>query len=120
MNTNQVMLRASLLVKSLAPKLSGNLAFNSIRAFRTPRGFRIVQLGNAAPYGSIINRGRRDRILVGKEKTNVGWWERARGSVMKFMNTKLNLDKKTYQSVARQSKNNPLREKTFARSIPKV
>lgn len=125
MNINQLMLRCSLLAKDRAPKDSGNLAFNSIRAFRTPKGFRLVQLGNAAPYGAIINTGRRDRPLSSRERANIGWWNNPNngvyGAVQRYLSTNLNsdLDNETYKRVAQQSKNTAKRDKTFARSIPR-
>lgn len=121
MNTIQLMLRCSLLAKDIAPKDSGNLAFNSIRAYKTPRGFRLVSLGNAALYGEIIDRGRSDRPLSAREKANVGWWsEQVYGAVEEYLNSNLNstLNSETYQRVAMQSKNTDKRQKVFDRNIP--
>lgn len=121
MNTTQLMLRCSLLAKDIAPKDSGNLAFNSIRAYKTPRGFRLVSLGNTALYGEIIDRGRTDRPLSQREKANVGWWsEGVYGAIETYLNTNLNtqIDSEVYQRVAKQSKNTEKRQKVFDRNIP--
>ena len=122
MNINKLILRAVLLAKDRAPKDTGNLAFNSIRGFRTPTGFRIVQLGNAAPYGSILNYRQKPRSQ--KEIANVGWWSGENGvygALNRYMKTNLDsqLDSESYKRVALQSKNNERREKLFNRSIPK-
>ena len=120
MNTVQLMLRCSLLAKDIAPKDSGNLAFNSIRAYKTPRGFRLVSLGNVALYNEIIDRGRGDRPLSQKEQANVGWWsEQVYEAVDTYLKTNLNtsIESETYQRVAKQSKNTDKRQKVFDRNI---
>lgn len=121
MNTTQLMLRCSLLAKDIAPKDSGNLAFNSIRAYKTPRGFRLVSLGNAALYNVFLEDGTK------RSNKHQGWWsEKVYGAVETYLNTNLNtsMDSETYQRVAKQSKNERVngqptkRDKVFDRNIP--
>ena len=121
-NTTRLMLTGLALIKDLAPKRSGNIAFNSIVAFKTPRGVRYTQRGNSAPYGAIINEGRGDRPLSPKEQGNVGWWDVQAFGAMKELwlgNLSTQLPTKTIQQLSRQSKNTALRDKVLNRSLPK-
>ena len=121
-NTTRLMLTGLAMIKDIAPKDSGNMAFNSIIAFKTPRGVRYTQRGNAAPYGAIINEGRGDRPLSPKEQGNVGWWDITAFGAMKELwlgNLSTQLPTKTIQQLSRQSKNTALRDKVLNRSLPK-
>jgi len=121
-NTTRLMLTGLAMIKDIAPKDSGNMAFNSIIAFKTPRGVRYTQRGNAAPYGAIINEGRGDRPLSPKEQGNVGWWDVQAFGAMKELwlgNLSTQLPTKTIQQLSRQSKNTALRDKVLNRSLPK-
>lgn len=127
-NTTRLMLTGLMLLRDLAPKASGNMAFNSMIAFKTPKGVRYVQRGNTAPYGAIINVGRGDRKLSQKEQSNVGWWDvRAFGAMKELWLHSLNtqLPTKTIQRLAREghdprTDNKPTRrEKVLERSLPK-
>jgi len=121
-NVNRLMLTGLMLIRDIAPKASGNMAFNSIVAHRTPRGVRYTQRGNSAPYGAIIDRGRSDRPLKGKEIDNVGWWSvRALVAIKELWYGNLNtqLPNKTIQQLAKQSKNTAFRDKVLERNRPK-
>jgi len=121
-NTTRLMLTGLAMIKDIAPKDSGNMAFNSIIAFKTPRGVRYTQRGNAAPYGAIINEGRGDRPLSPKEQGNVGWWDITAFGAMKELwlgSLSTQLPTKTIQQLSRQSKNTALRDKVLNRSLPK-
>lgn len=114
MDTTKIMLRCGLIAKDIAPKETGNLAFNSIRTYKTPRGFRIVSLGNAAPYNTYLEYGTK------RSKKHQKWWsEKVKLAVRTYLNSNLNGDREQYKRVAMASKNNKLREKRFFNSIPK-
>jgi len=127
-NTTRLMLTGLAMIKDIAPKDSGNMAFNSIIAFKTPRGVRYTQRGNAAPYGAIINEGRGDRPLSPKEQGNVGWWDiTAFGAMKELWLGKLNtqLSSNSYQRLVKEARNERIngeptrRDKVLARSLPK-
>ena len=121
-NINRLMLTGLMAIRTIAPRDTGNLAFNSIIAFRTPRGVRYTQRGNSAPYGAIINAGRTDRKLSPKEFFNVGWWDvQAFGAIKELWQGNLNtqLSNKTIQQLAKDSKNTAKRDKVLERSLPK-
>jgi len=121
MNTTKLMLMSKVTVLQFVPKDSGNLA-RSIRVYKTPRGFRIVSLGNQAPYNAIVNRGRKDRPLSVKEQRNVGYWKKARDAVARLIysnqNTSINSD--TYKTAVRKTQLTSKTQAVFNRSIPKV
>lgn len=114
MNTTKLMLRCGLIAKDIAPKETGNLAFNSIRTYKTPKGFRIVSLGNSAPYNKYLEYGTKF------SKKHQGWWsKKLKQAITVYLGTNLNGDRQQYKRVAEASKNNKLREQRFFNSIPK-
>jgi hypothetical protein len=106
------------MAKEIAPKDKGNLAFNSIRSSITPTGFRIVSLGNVAPYNIFLERG------TVFSKKHVGWWSKAvKVAVFRYVgdyyNDNLNSDTSDFNELAKKSKNNDQRTELFNKSIPK-
>jgi hypothetical protein len=106
------------MVKEIAPNATGNLATNSIRSFPTPTGFRIVSLGNVAPYNIFLERG------TVFSKKHVGWWSKAvKVAVFRYVgdyyNDNLNSDTSSHKELALKSKNNDQRTELFNKSIPK-
>jgi hypothetical protein len=117
-NAHLLRLRCVAIAKEIAPKDKGNLAFNSIRSFPTPTGFRIVSLGNVAPYNIFLERGTKF------SKQHVGWWSRAvKVAVFRYVddyyNDNLNSDTSDFNELAKKSKNNDQRTELFNKSIPK-
>jgi len=121
MNLNLLRLRSSLIAKSISPFDTGNLRHNSMKSIMTPKGFRIIQLGNIAFYGAILNAGPetpRSRVT----KIHIGWWDRkVYGAIGKYINDYYNGKQtnlsSTYRAVAKGAIATPARGQQFLRSI---
>lgn len=116
MNTNLLRLRCGLIAKDIAPKDTGNLAFNSIRTFTTPRGFKVVSLGHIAPYNIYLEDGTR------KSGKHVGFfYQNTAYAITRYIYDYYNGQQSnlssTYKSVAKASIGNPARNSRFLKSI---
>jgi hypothetical protein len=112
------------MAKEIAPNRTGNLATNSIRSNETPTGFRIVSLGNVAPYNIFTDRKWISQRWNGKTNPNEGWWSKAlKVSVYRYVkgyyNDALDSDTSDFNELAKKSKNNDQRTELFNKSIPK-
>jgi hypothetical protein len=56
------------------PKDTGNLAYNSLRAYQTYSGLKMVYKGSVAGYGRILHVSPK---LNGKKNKHLGWHDRA-------------------------------------------
>jgi hypothetical protein len=123
-NTDLLRLRCSLMAKEAAPVDTGNLAFNSIRSIRTPYGFKIIQLGAVAPYGAMLNAGTKTREGIPLVTQHIGWWERARDSIMEYAYAELNGENPTYgvdyKFLAARAATTPARQQRFLQSIGRL
>jgi hypothetical protein len=111
-------------MKQIAPNATGNLATNSIRSWPTPTGFRIVSLGNVAPYNVFTDGKWVSPRWKGKKNPNEGWFTVIGATAIyryvdSYYNDNLNSDTTDFNELAKKSKNNKQRTKLFNNSIPK-
>lgn len=111
------MVEAKTIAQSLTPIDTGNLRYNSIRAYPTPNGFRIVSLFTVAFYGNIL-----DLYGAGAAQTQKGWWsEGVVTAVGAYINAVLNGERSNFQvpnkQVADFAPDNPARKKRFFNSM---
>lgn len=114
-NLQQLMRQSKIVAQSLAPFDTGNLRYNSFRAFMTPdqNGFIITSLFTVAFYGRLL-----DTYGAGRQKTHKGWWSvgvtKAIGS---FVNASLNDRMSTFEQsntlVSQFAKDDPSRRSRF-------
>jgi len=126
-------LRSSLMAKSVSPYDTGLLQ-SSIISVVTPRGFRLIQLGNVALYGAILNAGPKKPSLVtlifrvqsgGVTKKHINWWDKGvYNAVSTYVNSVYNGEpantSSTYQAVAKRAKNTPAKQKAFLQNMKQV
>jgi hypothetical protein len=74
-DVNKIKLKIVRAMRKATPKDTGNLAYNSLRSYRTNTGVRVVYHGSIAGYGKILNQS----IILGENKINkhFGWHNRA-------------------------------------------
>lgn len=111
------MMEAKTIAQSIAPFDTGNLRYNSIRAYLTPQGFRIVSLFTVAFYGNLL-----DQYGAGPNKTRQGWWsEEVTSSVGGYIDAVLNGQRSNFQipneQVAKFAPDNPARKRRFYNSM---
>lgn len=112
-NTIQLMNESKVIAQNLAPFDTGNLRHNSIRAYKTPTGFRIVSLFTAAFYGAILNEKK------GKHK---GWWSTGvYTAVGTYINASMNERKSSFDqanaNVSKFAADDPERRARFYNSM---
>jgi hypothetical protein len=116
-NTVSIMQEAKIIAQNEAPLDTGNLRYNSIRAYKTPNGFRIVMLYTVAFYGAILN-------TPGDEAPQMhrGWWSNGVATSVGFyidavMNNKRSSVHIPTDQVSNFAPDNPARKKRFFNSM---
>jgi hypothetical protein len=116
-NTLNLMNVSKSIAQELAPFDTGNLRFNSIRAYLTPTGFRVTSLYTVAFYGAIL-----DTYGVRGGTKHQGWWStEVNLSIGRFIDSILNEKKNNTQqpnvNVAKFGQGNPERQARFYNSM---
>jgi hypothetical protein len=116
-NTFQLMNDSKVIAQSVAPVDTGNLRDNAIRAYMTPRGFRIVTLYTAAFYGAIL-----DTYGVRGGTKHQGWWSsNAYTKVSTFIHSSLNNRQSMFEQstkhIAKFASDDAAKQQRFYNSI---
>ena len=108
---------AKVIAQNEAPMDTGNLRYNSIRAYSTPNGFRIISMFTVAFYGNLLDvYGARG---TGQHK---GWWsDGVATAVGGYIDTILNGKRSNFhvpnEEISKFSQDNPARRKRFYNSM---
>lgn len=115
------MLRAKKIAQTFSMVKSGNMRNNSIHAYKTPQGFRLVQKYNVAFYGSLLDtRDYTARSGSLKGKSTRGWWTvKVFGGVRKFLYDVNNGQHKGIKNLTGKVVKKPTINSTFTKSIPR-
>lgn len=115
------MLQCKKMAKDFSMVKSGNMRNNSIHAYITPKGFRVVQRFNVAFYGAILNEAEytaRSGSLKGQ--TTKGWWTtKTYSAIRKFIYDTYNGQYTGTKRVKEKIVKKPNINSTFLKSIPK-
>jgi hypothetical protein len=116
-NTIQLMTESKVIAQSLTPIDTGNLRYNAIRAYLTPRGFRVVMLYSVAFYGAILDQPPKEGT-----RKHTGWWSTSvTTDVPKYVDAVLNNKRSNIQvdhpGIAKFAEDNPLRKARFYNSM---
>jgi hypothetical protein len=116
-NTVSIMREAKIIAQNEAPFDTGNLRYNSIRAYKTPNGFRIISMFTVAFYGNLL-----DVYGARVTRQHRGWWSNGVTTSVGFyidavMNNKRSSVHIPTDQVSNFAPDNPARKKRFFNSM---
>lgn len=115
LNVNDLAGDCKIIAQDMAPKFSGNLAFNSIRIQKLNDGFKIVYVFHIAPYVVWQQQGTRS------QRKNRGFIDRTSAAIAAYVTGKktgnINNINATKERVATFAKDNPLRQQVLLNSL---
>lgn len=105
------------IVRDIAPYDTGNLAFNAIKGFTIPQGFRIEVSDVAAPYGEKLDKGIHSRKHIGWFTTN------ARSAIGMYLAGNFgdqNSINNIKERIGKLAKDNPARQQRLLESLASI